>query len=215
MENYGKFENPAFSLKIFSFEVHHMQVIPGFIFLENYFSSVEKYYFWNIKMVFFQLSGGAEWKGEARLSSVLLMKTSKAACPVPVTSIWGCIASLVSYKDENDKKFSFGHFLWAIWQSQVEGSKSKIDLISHFPIYYFQGCLGYFKRAKIVYINHRRGPRNTILENIELLKFSQTTLDIIFGKNGTLREIWESRVFVKIFSFEVHRTQVIPGFIFL
>ena len=113
-------------------------------------------------MVFFQLSGGAEWKGGARRSSVLLMKPSKAACPVPVTSIWGWIASLVSYKDENDKKFSSGYFLWAIWQSQVEGSKSKIDLISHFPNILCPRLSGIFQKGQNCVYKHRRGPRNTI-----------------------------------------------------
>ena len=48
-----------------------------------------------------------------------------------------------------------------------------------------------------MYISVEEDSEILFLENIEQLKFSQTTLDKIFCSNGKLREIPEIRVFIK------------------
>ena len=113
------------------------------------------------------------------------------------------------------RNFHSGAFLEPYGNHKFKVLNLKLIYFHIFSIYYVQGCPGNFKRAKIVYINIEEDPEIRFLENIEQFKFSQTTLDIIFEKNGKLREIREFRVFVKIFSVEVHRIQRITGFIFL
>ena len=113
------------------------------------------------------------------------------------------------------RNFHSGAFLERYGNYKFKVLNRKLHIFHIFSIYSVQGCLGNFKKPKIVYINIEEDPEIRFLENIEQLKFSQTTLDTIFDKNGKLREIREIHVFVKVFPVEVHHIQVISGFTFL